>query len=64
MNIPNIVEAKKQLNGARARARRLAPFKKNLAWLRTRINARSDPLVRRLIAETEAEIAAIERGSR
>jgi hypothetical protein len=64
MNTPNIVEAKRRLNGARLRARRLAPFKKDLAWLRTRINAHSDPLVRKLIAETEAEIAAINRGER
>jgi hypothetical protein len=64
MNIPNIIETKKLLSGARANARRLALFKKDLAWLRTRINAHSDPLVRKLIAETEAEIAAIRRSER
>jgi hypothetical protein len=37
---------------------------KDLAWLRTKINAHSDPLVRKLIAKTEAEIAAILRGDR
>jgi hypothetical protein len=63
-NIPNTIEAKKQLSGAHARAQRLALFKKDLAWLRTRVNAHSDPVVRGLITQIENEIAAIERGGR
>jgi hypothetical protein len=38
--------------------RTLASLKRDLAWLRTRINAGTDPTVQKYIAETKARIAA------
>jgi hypothetical protein len=51
-------------NDAVAKRRRLAPLQKDLAWLRTRINADTDPTVQRFITEIKNRIAAAERRGR
>lgn len=42
----------------------LAPLKADLRWLRKRINAASDPVTLRYIADINARIAAVERRRR
>jgi tRNA(Glu) U13 pseudouridine synthase TruD len=42
----------------------LAPLKADLRWLRKHINAASDPITQKYIADTKAKIAAVERGRR
>jgi hypothetical protein len=39
-------------------AHSLASLKRDLRWLRTRLNAGTDPVVQRYITETKARIAA------
>ena len=56
----NFSRAKKRPARAHDRAQ-LAPLKRDLAWLRTRLNAGTDPLVQRYIAEVKAKIEAIRK---
>ncbi len=55
----NFSRAKKPVR-AHDRAQ-LAPLKRDLAWLQTRLNAGTDPLVRQYIADIKAKIEAIRK---
>ena len=59
----NFSQAKKRPTRAHDRAQRLAPLRRDLAWLYSRLNAATDPLVRQYIAEIKAKIEAIQKES-
>jgi hypothetical protein len=66
MDIKIIWPSSREHRRHRTQAKReaLAPLKADLRWLRKRINAASDPVTLRCIADIKAKIAAVERGRR
>jgi hypothetical protein len=55
---------KNRQHDAHTKREALAPLKADLRWLQKRINAASDPVTLRYIADIKARIAAVERRGR